>query len=98
MMTYRILQRRECAIVHERRLQRDITKRRRTKLVTMSRVAGDLFPAEVLILARSVKIAVGHGGGNLRDADNVVLKIAEHLIRVARYGMTLRTAGLAEKQ
>ena len=61
-------------------------------------VARHLLPAEVFIRARAIKAIVGHLRRDLRDADVVILKITEHLIRLARHTVADDTARRPEEQ
>src|SRR5687767_13139831 len=97
-MANRIVQTREGSVMHKSRLHRHITERRGAKFVTVGRVAGDLLQTKVFIEARPIKSGVGQGGRNLRDPNDMLLKVTEHLIGLARHTVTDRTPGRAEEQ
>ena len=98
VMTHSILKASECPIMHECWLHGDITEWRCTKLVAVLWVARDLFSAKVFICARPIKCIVRHVRRYLRDADDMILKIAEHLIRLACNAVAHTTARRTEEQ
>ena len=55
MVTNRVLEARECAVVEERRLQRGVAQRRTAELVAVVGIAGDLLQAEILVFAGAVE-------------------------------------------
>src|SRR6185503_3134852 len=63
---------RKGTVVEKRWLQRHVAQRRRTKLVTIERVAGDLLEPEIFILSWSIERYVTNGGRNLRNTDHVL--------------------------
>src|SRR5262249_19637230 len=93
--------------MEESRCYSKISERSSTKLVAISRVACDLFQAEIFILSRPLEDDVARfyaeDRGNLRNADDALLKVGEHLVRLAHrraagHGVTLHTLGLAEEE
>ena len=92
-----ILQFGKGAVVHKRSLQRHVAQRRGAKLVPIGRIRRNLLQAKILIRTRPVKNVVGQLRRNLGNADDVVLKIAEHFVRLARYGVAGYASGSTEK-
>src|SRR3954454_21306370 len=101
MMSDRVLQSPECAVMEEGRLHGSVAQRRRSKAVAVGGIAGDLLHAEVLVASRPVEDHVAFSDpesrSNLRDPDDVVFEIAEHLVRRSTYGVALDAFRLPEK-
>src|SRR5689334_14553811 len=102
MVVHRVLKRGEAAVVKERRLQGEVAKRRRAEAVAVFGVAGEVFQAEVLAAAgaREHEIPRPHAEDrrDLRDAEGVHLKVAEHLVRRPAYGVATDAPRLAEEE
>src|SRR5260370_39480757 len=95
------------SIVEEAGRNGQVTERSRTKLVAISFGASDLFQAEILVLSRPIKddvsLSYAEEGGDLRDANDALFKVGEHLVRftnrgAAGHSMALHTLGLAKKE
>src|SRR5262245_53375319 len=98
MMAHCVLQSCESAVVKKGRLQSDVAQRGSPKLVTILGIAGDLFEPKVFIRRRTVEDHVADGWRDLWNADDVLLEIAEHFVRVAGDGVAFHTAGLAKEE
>ena len=55
MVAYGVFKPGKSAVMHKRGLKRDVSYRRRAKLITIGRIAGDLFEPEVFIGSGAVK-------------------------------------------
>src|SRR5215467_7018860 len=97
-MPHGILQPCEGAVVKEGRLQRHVADWASSKLVTVARIAGDLLQTEILILTRAVEGHIAGHGSNLRDSDDVLREIAEHLVGRSRNPVTIDTPRLAKEK
>src|SRR5262245_51738382 len=80
MMAHRVLEPCEAAVVEESGLQGHIAQRRGAELVAIIHLSCDLLQTEVFILARTIKNHIADQRGDLRNADDVLLEIAEHLV------------------
>ena len=98
MMSNSVLESRECPVVKERRLERNITNWRSSEFVSVIGIAGNLLQSEILVLPCSIECDVAHSGSNLRHSNHVWGKIAEHLIRFTRNFVTLGTPGRPKEQ
>src|SRR5215470_17095113 len=97
-MPHRILQPCEGAVVKEGRLQRDVADWRGPKLVPVIRVTGDLLQTKILVLTRAVERHIPGDGSNLRDSDNVLREVAEHLVGRTRNLMAVNTPRFAKEE
>ena len=97
-----ICQLREGTVVEEGWLQRRVPQGRRAKFVTVCGVAGNLFQAKVLILARAVENHIAFAQAeercDLRHPGNMHSKVAEHLIGLPRNGMAGNASRLTEEK
>ncbi len=97
-----IFQPAERPVVEERRRHGKITQRRRPEFVTIRRVAGHLLQAEVFVLSRSIEDDVtAHGAERrsyLRHASDVMLEVAEHLVRSAGHSVTRDASGFTKEE
>src|SRR5262245_46571183 len=98
MVAHSILKACECAVMHECRLQANIAQRRGTKLVAIQGIAGHLLATEVLVCLWAVENSIRVLWHNLWNAEDVIPKIAEHLVRVARDTVASHTARRTEEQ
>jgi hypothetical protein len=98
MITDRVLQTNERAVVHEGRLQRHVAQRRRAEGVAVHRVSADLREAEILIRARTVVHHVAESREDLGNAGHVLPEITEHLVRLAGHGVAIDAARPSEEQ
>src|SRR5215475_11981520 len=80
------------------RLQYYIAQRGGPERITIGRITCYLFQAEILVGVWSVEKHVPFAGEKLWEADHILLEVAKLLVGNPRYGMTLNTARLAEKE
>src|SRR5262249_6582096 len=98
VMPHRVVEPGECTVVKEGRLYRDVANRRRSELIAVVGIVCYILPAKVFIEPRPVKGIVGIERRYLRNPDNVIFKVAEHLVRLAGYLMALDTARLSKEE
>src|SRR5215470_17611131 len=98
MMPDRILQSRESSVVKERRLKRHIPDWRCSEFIAVIGIPRNLLQTEILVLTRSVECNVCNQRNDLRDADDVWSKIAEHLIGITRNLVALHASGGSKEQ
>src|SRR5262252_1273039 len=92
----------ERSIVEKAGRDGEISQRGRAELVPISLIAGDLFKAEILVFPRprEYDIALPHAEvwRDLRHADDTLLKVTEHLVRLACNSVAADTSCVAEEQ
>src|SRR5215469_17843488 len=98
VVPHRIVKSGERSVMKERRLDRHITNRRGPELVAIIRVVSYVLAPEVLIRARAIKAVVRIERRYLGNSDYMVLKVAEHLIRLTADLVALDAARLPEEQ
>src|SRR5262245_27416341 len=98
MMPHRVLQPGESAVVKKRRLQGNVADRSRPKLIAVIRVARDLLQAEIFVLSRAVECHIAGDRRNLRDPNDMLLEVAEHLVGWARDVMAVDTPRPAKEK
>src|SRR5262249_26518372 len=86
------------AIVHEGCLHGDVPKRGGAKGVPVGLVAGRVLTAEGLVCAGSVERVVRIARDELGYGENVVLEVAEHLVRLPGYRMAGDATSSAEEE
>src|SRR5262249_1353589 len=80
------------------RLRYYIAQRGGPERITIRRITCYLFQAEILVGVWSVESHVPDVGEKLWEADHMLPEVAELLVGNPRYGMTLNTPCLAEKE
>src|ERR1051326_5173778 len=98
MMPDGVFQPSEATIVEKGWLQSGVTQRRGAKLIPIFDQPSRLFQAKVFVGPGTIEGNIANSRRNLRHADHVFFEIAEHLIGLARHGMTLDTTRLAEEE
>src|SRR5881628_2576127 len=98
MMADGVFQASEATIVEKGWLQSGVTQRRGAKLIPILGQPSHLFQAEVFVGSGTIEGNIANSRRDLRHADHVLFEIAEHLIGLARHGMTLDTTRLAEEE
>src|SRR5262245_43876597 len=98
MVSYGVFKRGKSAVMHKRGLKRDIAYRRRAKLITIGRIAGDLFESEVFVGSGAVKNHVADWRHDLRNPKNMLFEVTKHFVRLPRDGMTNHATGLTEEK
>src|SRR5262245_43499290 len=103
MVAYGVFKPGKSAVMHKRRLKRDVAHRRRAKLITIRRIGGDLFESEVFVGSGAVKnqiagFRIADFRSDLRYAKNMLLDVTKHLVRLPRDGMTNHATGLTEEK
>src|SRR5215470_16050148 len=98
MVAYGVFKPGKSAVMHKRGLKRDVADRRRAKLITIGRVAGDLFESEVFVSSGAVKNHIADRRGDLRDPKNMLFEVTKHFVRLPRDGMTNHATGLTEEK
>src|SRR6266404_4531942 len=98
MMADGVFQASEATIVEKGWLQSGVTQRRGAKLIPVLGQPSHLFQAKVFVGSGTIEGNIANRRRDLRHADHVLFEIAEHLIGLARHGMTLDTTRLAEEE
>jgi len=98
MMSDGVFQASEGTIVEKGWLQSGVTQRRGAKLIPILGQPSHLFQAKVFVGSGTIEGNIANSRRDLRHADHVLFEIAEHLIGLARHGMTLHTTRLAEEE
>jgi len=93
-----VFQASEATIVEKGWLQSGVTQRRGAKLIPILGQPSHLFQAKVFVGSWTIEGNIANRRRDLRHADHVLFKIAEHLIGLARHSMTLDTTRLAEEE
>src|SRR5262245_54961140 len=103
MVTYSVFKPGKSAVMHKRGLKRDVAYRRRAKLISIGRIAADLFESEVFVGSGAVKnhiaeFRIADFRGDLRDPKNMLFEVTKHFVRLPRDGMTNHATGLTEEK
>src|SRR6267378_4253761 len=98
MISYAVFCLKKKTIVEKGWLQSGVTQRRGAKLIPILGQPGHLFQAKVFVGSRTIEGNIANSRRDLRHADHVLFEIAEHLVGLARHGMTLDTTRLAEEE
>jgi hypothetical protein len=98
MVAHHRFEGRERTVVAVRGLHGEIAERRRAELVPVSDLPRDLLETEVLVGLRPVERRVGDVGTDLRQADRVLLEIAEHLVRLPRHRVAAHASCLSKEE
>src|SRR5262249_50709810 len=85
-------------VVKECRLEGHIANRRSAKSVTVIGVTGDLLKAKVFVLARAIEGHIACERRDLWNPDDVLIKVAEHLVGGARNLVTIDAPGFAKEK
>src|SRR3989449_2848012 len=89
MMSDGVFQASEATTVEKGWLQSGVTQRRGAKLIPILGQPSHLFQAKVFVGSGTIEGNIANSRRDLRHADHVLFEIAEHLIGLARHGMTL---------
>src|SRR5262245_14271549 len=98
MVAYGVFKPGKSAVMHKRGLKRDVAYRRRAKLITIGRIAGDLFESEVFVGSGAVKNHIADRRSDLRDPKNMLSEVTKHFVGLPRDGMTDHTTRPAEEK
>src|SRR5262245_59336553 len=102
MVAYGVFEPGKSAVMHKRGLKRDVAYRRRAELITIGRIAGDLFESEVFVGSGAIKnhIAefIADFRDDLRDPKNMLFEVTKHFVRLPRDGMTSHTTCPTEEK
>src|SRR6266446_2251805 len=98
MMADGVFQASEATIVEKGWLQSGVTQGRGAKLIPILGQPSHLFQAKVFVGSGTIEGNIANNRRDLRHADHVLFEIGEHLIGLARHGMTLDTTRLAEEE
>src|SRR6266851_9421671 len=98
MMSDGVFQASEGTIVEKGWLQSGVPQRRGPKLKPILGQPSHLFQAKVFVGSGTIEGNIANSRRDLRHADHVLFEIAEHLIGLARHGMTLDTTRPAEEE
>src|SRR5215510_606399 len=98
MVAYGVFKPGKSAVMHKRGLKRDVAYRRRAKLITIGRIAADLFESEVFVGSGAVKNHIADFRNDLRDPKNMLLEVTKHFVRLPRDGMTSYATSLTEEK
>src|SRR5262249_49030476 len=88
----------ESPVVKECRLERHIADRRSAKSVPVTGITGDLLEAKVFVLARAIESHIACERRDLWNPDDVLIKVAEHLVGGARDLVTIDAPGFAKEK
>src|SRR5262245_21948425 len=98
MVAYGVFKPGKSAVMHKRGLKRDVADGRCAKLITIGRVACDLFESEVFVGSGAVKNHIADRWNDLRDPKNMLFEVTKHFVRLPRDGMTNHATSLTEEK
>src|SRR5438094_8395467 len=98
MMSDGVFHASEATIVEKGCLQSGVTQRRGAKLIPILGQPSHLFQAKVFVGSGTIEGNIANSRRDLRHADHVLFEIAEHLIGLARHGMTLDNTPLSDER
>src|SRR5262245_26122830 len=97
-MQDRVAQCSERSVVHKGSLHSGVAEWGCSKRVSIRSLAGQLLAPEIFVGSRPVERVIRHRRRNLGNSEDVLAKVAEHLVGLSGDAVARHASGLAEEE